>query len=222
MELRSGILKKKKLYGNINIIAKTDRLIDLFYDKILSEAKAYGSEISQDFDIFLYSRDLMTEEELEKFFDSYKNKKILFVLSLDYEPRLNLLCMFYGIKKYLWLSKIKGNLFADIKEALEKVPKKPKKAFIRINGAETDIIMRYVRGDSLDEIAEETGYSKHTIKKYMAKAYEKIGIDNNRQLIQFAINLGLVDYMFYKDGCYNHKMCYPCHIKRCPKNEEDL
>lgn len=82
--------------------------------------------------------------------------------------------------------------------------------------------MRYVRGDSLDEIAEDLGYSKHTIKKYMAKAYEKIGIDNNRQLIQFAINLGLVDYMFYKDGCYNHKMCYPCHIKRCPKNEEDL
>ncbi|WP_296256580.1 LuxR C-terminal-related transcriptional regulator [uncultured Ezakiella sp.] len=215
-------MKKKKLYGNINIIAKTDRLIDLFYDKILSEAKAYNGDISEGFDIFLYSRDLMTGDELESFFTSYQDKEKLFVISLDYEPRLNLLCNYYGIKKYLWFSNIKGNLFADIKEALEKVPKKTIKPFIKINGAETDIIMRYVRGDSLEKIAEETGYSKHTIKKYMAKIYEKIGIDNNRQLIQFAINLGLVDYMFYKDGCYNHKMCYPCHIKRCPKNEEDL
>lgn len=215
-------MKKKKLYGNINIIAKTDRLIDLFYDKILSEAKAYRSDISQDFDIFLYSRDLMNEDEIENLFASYKDKKILFVLSLDYEPRLNLLCKYYKTTKYLWLSNIKGNLFADIKEALKKVPKKTIKPFIKINRAETDIIMRYVRGDSLDEIAEDIGYSKNTIKKYMAKIYEKIGIDNNRQLVQFAINLGLVDYMFYKDGCFNHKMCYPCHIKRCPKNEEDL
>ena len=121
-------MKKKKLFGQINIIAKTDRMIDLFYDYILSEAKAYEADISEDFDIFLYSRDLMTEDEIKKFFASYKDKKNLLVISLDYEPRLNLLCKYYGIKKYLWLSKIKGNLFADIKEALEKVPKKTEKA----------------------------------------------------------------------------------------------
>lgn len=62
---------KKKLCGQINIIAKTDRLIDLFYDYILSEAKGYEADISDGFDIFLYSRDLMTEEELENLFASY-------------------------------------------------------------------------------------------------------------------------------------------------------
>lgn len=215
-------MKKKKIYGNINIIAKTDRLIDLFYDKILSEAKAYGSEISQDFDIFLYSRDLMTEEEFEKFFDSYKDKKILFVLSLDYESRLNLLCKYYKTTKYFWLSKVAGNLFAGIKDTLEEVPDDRNEPLVKINKAEYKIIIRYIRGESLEKIAEDLGYSKHTIKKYMAKIYEKIGVSNNRQLIQFAINLGLVDYMFYEDGCSNQMLCDACHIKRCPKNEEDL
>lgn len=215
-------MKKKKLYGNINIIAKTDRLIDIFYDKILSEAKAYEADIPEDFDIFLYSRDLMTEEELEKFFASYKDKKILFVLSLDYEPRLNLLCKYYKTTKYLWLSKVAGNLFAGIKDTLEEVPDDRNEPLVKINKAEYKIIIRYIRGESLEKIAEDLGYSKHTIKKYMAKIYEKIGVSNNRQLIQFAINLGLVDYMFYEDGCSNQMLCDACHIKRCPKNEEDL
>lgn len=197
-------------------------MIYLFYDKILSEAKAYGSEISQDFDIFLYSRDLMTEEELEKFFDSYKDKKNLLVISLDYEPRLNLLCKYYKTTKYLWLSKFKGNLFAGIKDTLEEVPDDRNEPLVKINKAEYKIIIRYIRGESLEKIAEDLGYSKHTIKKYMAKIYEKIGVSNNRQLIQFAINLGLVDYMFYEDGCSNQMLCDACHIKRCPKNEEDL
>ena len=215
-------MKKKKLCGNINIIAKTDRMIDLFYDKILSEAKAYGSDISDDFDIFLYSRDLMTEDEIKKFFASYNDKKILFVLSLDYEPRLNLLCKYYKTTKYLWLSKFKGNLFAGIKDTLEEVPDDRNEPLVKINKAEYKIIIRYIRGESLEKIAEDLGYSKHTIKKYMAKIYEKIGVSNNRQLIQFAINLGLVDYMFYEDGCSNQMLCDACHIKRCPKNEEDL
>ena len=215
-------MKKKKLCGNINIIAKTDRLIDLFYDYILSEAKAYGSDISDDFDIFLYSRDLMTEDEIKKFFASYKDKKILFVLSLDYEPRLNLLCKYYQTTKYLWLSKVAGNLFAGIKDTLEEVPDDRNEPLVKINKAEYKIIIRYIRGESLEKIAEDLGYSKHTIKKYMAKIYEKIGVSNNRQLIQFAINLGLVDYMFYEDGCSNQMLCDACHIKRCPKNEEDL
>ena len=215
-------MKKKKLCGNINIIAKTDRLIDLFYDYILSEAKAYESDISDDFDIFLYSRDLMTEDEIKKFFASYKDKKILFVLSLDYEPRLNLLCKYYKTTKYLWLSKVAGNLFAGIKDTLEEVPDDRNEPLVKINKAEYKIIIRYIRGESLEKIAEDLGYSKHTIKKYMAKIYEKIGVSNNRQLIQFAINLGLVDYMFYEDGCSNQMLCDACHIKRCPKNEEDL
>lgn len=215
-------MKKKKLYGNINIIAKTDRLIDLFYDYILSEAKAYEADISDDFDIFLYSRDLMTEDEIKKFFASYKDKKILFVLSLDYEPRLNLLCKYYQTTKYLWLSKVAGNLFAGIKDTLEEVPDDRNEPLVKINKAEYKIIIRYIRGESLEKIAEDLGYSKHTIKKYMAKIYEKIGVSNNRQLIQFAINLGLVDYMFYEDGCSNQMLCDACHIKRCPKNEEDL
>lgn len=105
---------------------------------------------------------------------------------------------------------------------MEEVPDDRNEPLVKINKAEYKIIIRYIRGESLEKIAEDLGYSKHTIKKYMAKIYEKIGVSNNRQLIQFAINLGLVDYMFYKDGCYNHKLCYPCHIKRCPKNEEDL
>lgn len=79
-------MKKKKLYGNINIIAKTDRLIDLFYDKILSEAKAYGSEISQDFDIFLYSRDLMTEEEFEKFLIPTRTRRYYLSLAWIMSP----------------------------------------------------------------------------------------------------------------------------------------
>lgn len=215
-------MKKKKLCGNINIIAKTDRMIDLFYDYILSEAKAYEADISDDFDIFLYSRDLMTEDEIKKFFASYKDKKILFVLSLDYEPRLNLLCKYYKTTKYLWLSKFKGNLFAGIKDTLEEVPYDRNEPLVKINKAEYKIIIRYIRGESLEKIAEDLGYSKHTIKKYMAKIYEKIGVSNNRQLIQFAINLGLVDYMFYEDGCSNQMLCDACHIKRCPKNEEDL
>lgn len=215
-------MKKKKLCGNINIIAKTDRLIDLFYDYILSEAKAYGSDIPEDFDIFLYSRDLMNEDEIENLFASYKDKKILFVLSLDYEPRLNLLCKYYQTTKYLWLSKVDGNLFAGIKDALEEMPDDRNEPLVKINKAEYKIIIRYIRGESLEKIAEDLGYSKHTIKKYMAKIYEKIGVSNNRQLIQFAINLGLVDYMFYEDGCSNQMLCDACHIKRCPKNEEDL
>lgn len=215
-------MKKKKLYGNINIIAKTDRLIDIFYDKILSEAKAYESDISDDFDIFLYSRDLMNEDEIENLFASYKDKKILFVLSLDYEPRLNLLCKYYKTTKYFWLLKFKGNLFAGIKDTLEEVPDDRNEPLVKINKAEYKIIIRYIRGESLEKIAEDLGYSKHTIKKYMAKIYEKIGVSNNRQLIQFAINLGLVDYMFYEDGCSNQMLCDACHIKRCPKNEEDL
>ncbi len=215
-------MKKKKLCGNINIIAKTDRMIDLFYDYILSEAKAYEADISDDFDIFLYSRDLMTEDEIKKFFASYKDKKILFVLSLDYEPRLNLLCKYYKTTKYLWLSKVAGNLFAGIKDTLEEVPDDRNEPLVKINKAEYKIIIRYIRGESLEKIAEDLGYSKHTIKKYMAKIYEKIGVSNNRQLIQFAINLGLVDYMFYEDGCSNQMLCDACHIKRCPKNEEDL
>lgn len=215
-------MKKKKLCGNINIIAKTDRLIDLFYDKILSEAKAYQDDIPGDFDIFLYSRDLMTEDEIKKFFASYKDKKKLFVLSIDYEPRLNLLCKYYKTTKYLWLSKVTGNLFAGIKDTLEEVPDDRNEPLVKINKAEYKIIIRYIRGESLEKIAEDLGYSKHTIKKYMAKIYEKIGVSNNRQLIQFAINLGLVDYMFYEDGCSNQMLCDACHIKRCPKNEEDL
>lgn len=215
-------MKKKKLYGNINIIAKTDRLIDIFYDKILSEAKAYESDISDDFDIFLYSRDLMNEDEIENLFASYKDKKILFVLSLDYEPRLNLLCKYYKTTKYFWLLKFKGNLFAGIKDTLEEVPDDRNEPLVKINKAEYKIIIRYIRGESLEKIAEDLGYSKHTIKKYMAKIYEKISVSNNRQLIQFAINLGLVDYMFYEDGCSNQMLCDACHIKRCPKNEEDL
>lgn len=215
-------MKKKKLYGNINIIAKTDRLIDIFYDKILYEAKAYGSDISDDFDIFLYSRDLMNEDEIENLFASYKDKKILFVLSLDYEPRLNLLCKYYKTTKYFWLLKFKGNLFAGIKDTLEEVPDDRNEPLVKINKAEYKIIIRYIRGESLEKIAEDLGYSKHTIKKYMAKIYEKIDVSNNRQLIQFAINLGLVDYMFYEDGCSNQMLCDACHIKRCPKNEEDL
>ena len=215
-------MKKKKLWGQINIFAKTDRVIDLFYDYILSEAKGYEADITDDFDIFLYSRDLMTEDELKNFFVSYKDKKNLLVISFDYEPRLNLLCKYYKITKYIWLSKLKVNLFAGIKEALEEVPDDRNEPLVKINKAEYKIIIRYIRGESLDEIAEEIGYSKHTIKKYMAKIYEKIGVSNNRQLIQFAINLGLVDYMFYEDGCSNQMLCDACHIKRCPKNEEDL
>lgn len=215
-------MKKKKLYGNINIIAKTDRMIDLFYDKILSEAKGYEDDFSDDFDIFLYSRDLMTEDEIKKFFASYKDKKNLLVISLDYEPRLNLLCKYYKTTKYLWLSKVAGNLFAGIKDTLEELPDDRNEPLVKINKAEYKIIIRYIRGESLEKIAEDLGYSKHTIKKYMAKIYEKIGVSNNRQLIQFAINLGLVDYMFYEDGCSNQMLCDACHIKRCPKNEEDL
>ena len=215
-------MKKKKLYGNINIIAKTDRLIDLFYDYILSEAKGYEADIPEDFDIFLYSRDLITEDEIKKFFASYNDKKNLLVISLDYEPRLNLLCKYYKTTKYLWLSKFKGNLFAGIKDTLEEVPDDRNEPLVKINKAEYKIIIRYIRGESLEKIAEDLGYSKHTIKKYMAKIYEKIGLSNNRQLIQFAINLGLVDYMFYEDGCSNQMLCDACHIKRCPKNEEDL
>lgn len=215
-------MKKKKLCGQINIIAKTDRMIDLFYDYILSEAKDYGSESSQDFDIFLYSRDLMTEDEIKKFFASYRDKENLLVISLDYEPRLNLLCKYYKTTKYLWLSKVTGNLFAGIKDTLEEMPDNRNEPMVNINKAEYKIIIRYIRGESLDEIAEDIGYSKHTIKKYMAKIYEKIGVSNNRQLIQFAINLGLVDYMFYEEGCSNQMLCDACHIKRCPKNEEDL
>lgn len=209
----------KKLLNGANLISKEKRFCDLFFDYINRELKYFleNNTFKCNFDFFIFSKDTCDEEYFISILKDYiQNDKSIIVLTLDYIPRVNFLCKLYNNVDYVCFSYIEGNLFEYIRN-IQKNDAQNTDYEIKINKAEYNIMLMYISGYSLEEIAHKIGYSKHTTKKYLSRIYEKLGIQNNRQLIQFALNLGIIDDLFYKDGCNSQMVCKKCDYNRCLK-----
>ncbi|HSW18216.1 MAG TPA: response regulator transcription factor [Ramlibacter sp.] len=63
----------------------------------------------------------------------------------------------------------------------------------RLTPRETQVVMRIVKGQSISEIGLSMCLSVKTISTYRTRALEKLGLTSNAQLVQYAVQNGLVD-----------------------------
>jgi len=55
-----------------------------------------------------------------------------------------------------------------------------------------DVMSRIASGKTVTEIANEPSLSVKTISTYRARVLEKLGVNNNAKIVQYAIRNGLV------------------------------
>ena len=75
----------------------------------------------------------------------------------------------------------------DKKDDLNKLPHE------KLSGREFQIMLMLAEGKSVKEIAGELFISDKTVSTYRARLLEKMGIENNAELIHYAINNNLIE-----------------------------
>jgi DNA-binding NarL/FixJ family response regulator len=78
-------------------------------------------------------------------------------------------------------------IFFDKKDDLNKLPHE------KLSGREFQIMLMLAEGKSVKEIAGELFISDKTVSTYRARLLEKMGIENNAELIHYAINNNLIE-----------------------------
>ena len=63
----------------------------------------------------------------------------------------------------------------------------------RLTPRETQVVMKVVKGQSISEIGLSMGLSVKTISTHRTRALGKLGLTSNAQLVQYAVQNGLID-----------------------------
>ncbi|HME11386.1 MAG TPA: response regulator transcription factor [Candidatus Acidoferrum sp.] len=111
------------------------------------------------------------------------------VVSRDQPFRLLAKCLRKVHEGEIWASNDQiGFVFEALNKESKMLPKNPE-GMAQLTPREKDVVGRVVKGMRNAEIGEDLGVSEHTIRNYIMKIYDKLGVSNRVQLTRQCADL---------------------------------
>jgi DNA-binding NarL/FixJ family response regulator len=198
--LREGLKQLLTAAGDLDVVGEAD---DGF--EVLERIRRL------DFDVLLLDMSMPGKSgvELIKQVKSEKPKLRILVLSMHEEHQYAVRAIRAGASGYLTKESAAAQLVAAIRKvaaggafisaevaerlALDAMPHAEGPRHSSLSDREYEVFRLLVTGQSVTEIAEQLHLSAKTISTHKARLMEKLGVDNNADLVRYAVRHRLLD-----------------------------